>query len=135
MKIAEVVELLVRRLRLAQVGFASVDEDRITFHRRWHMLDGPVRMNPGRNNPDLVEPVGPTDPELVVMYVEGVDGTPIFALASFSLHYVGTDNSQASSPDYFGHFFRLMRHRGRLTITISAGVRCGKTQDTGRPHD
>ncbi len=110
LKIADAVELAVRRLRPARVGFASVDEDRIAFHRRWHMVDGTVRMNPGRNNPDLVEPVGPTDPELAMMYVEGVDGTPISAAASFSLHYVGTDNGQAISPDYFGHFFRLMRH-------------------------
>ena len=110
LKIADAVELAVRRLRPARVGFASVEEDRIAFHRRWHMVDGTVRMNPGRGNPDLVEPVGPIDPELAMMYVEGKDGGPISAVANFSLHYVGTDNGRAISADYFGHFFRLVRH-------------------------
>ena len=109
LKIADAVELAVRRLQPARVGFASVKEDRIAFHRRWRMKDGTVRMNPGRNNPDLVEPVGPIDPELAMMYVEGRDGEPISAVANFSLHYVGTDNGRAISADYFGHFFRLVR--------------------------
>jgi hypothetical protein len=110
LKIADAVELAVQRLRPARIGFASVEEGRIAFHRRWHMKDGTVRMNPGANNPDLVRPAGPIDPELAMIYVEGTDGTPISAVANFSLHYVGTDNRQAISADYFGHFFRLMRH-------------------------
>jgi hypothetical protein len=109
MKIADAVELAARRLRPARIGFASVDEGRISFHRRWHMKDGTVQMNPGVGRPDLIRPVGPIDPELAMMYVEGTDGTPISAVANFSLHYVGTDNGGAISADYFGHFFRLMR--------------------------
>ena len=110
LKIADAVELALRRLRSAQVGFASVQEDRIAFCRRWRMKDGTVRMNPGRDNPDLVEPVSPTDPEISMFYVESTDGDPISAVANYSLHYVGTDVGGAISADYFGHFFRLMRH-------------------------
>ncbi|MCH8296266.1 hypothetical protein IH992_34740 [Candidatus Poribacteria bacterium] len=109
LKIADAVELAVLRLRPARIGFASVNEDRISFHRRWHMKDGTVRMNPGVKHPDLIEPTGPIDPELAMMYVEGEDGSPISAVANFSLHYVGTDSGGAISADYFGHFFRLMR--------------------------
>ena len=110
LKIADAVELAVWRLRPARVGFASVDEDRITFNRRWHMKDGTVRFNPGVEHPDLVKPTGTIDPELAMMYVEGDDGIPISAVANFSLHYIGTDNGSALSADYFGHFDRLMRH-------------------------
>ena len=110
LKIADAVELALRRLRPARVGFARVEEDRISFYRRWHMKDGTVRMNPGRNNPDLVKPAGPIDPELAMLYVEGTDGAPVAAVANFSLHYVGVDHSSAVSPDYFGHFFNLVRH-------------------------
>ncbi len=109
LKIADAVELAVRRLQPARVGFASVNEDRITFNRRWRMKDGTVRMNPGVNNPDLVEPTGTIDPELAMMFVETEAGTPIAAVANFSLHYIGTDNGNALSADYFGHFDRLMR--------------------------
>ena len=86
LKIADAVELAVRRLRPARVGFAGAQEDRITFCRRWHLKDGTVRMNPGVENPDLVRPTSATDPELAMMYVEGTDGTPISAVANFSLH-------------------------------------------------
>jgi len=67
-------------------------------------------MNPGKNNPDLVSPVGEIDPELAMMYVEGMDGTPISAVANFSLHYVGTGKTGDVSADYFGQFYHLMRH-------------------------
>lgn len=109
LKIADAVELAVWRLQPARVGFASVDEKRITFNRRWHMKDGTVRMNPGIQHPDLVEPTGTIDPEVAMMFVEADDGTPISAVANFSLHYIGTDNSNALSADYFGHFDRRMR--------------------------
>ncbi|MDP6037608.1 MAG: hypothetical protein QGG64_03590 [Candidatus Latescibacteria bacterium] len=110
LKVADAVEMAVKRLQPAQVGFASVMEDRISFYRRWRLKNGTVRMNPGMNNPDLVKPVGEIDPELAMMYVEGVDGTPISAVANFSLHYVGTGQGGDVSADYFGQFYHLMRH-------------------------
>ncbi len=110
LKVADAVELAIKRMQPARAGFASVMEDRISFYRRWLMQDGTVRMNPGLNNPDLVRPMGEIDPELAMMYVEGVDGTPISVVASFSLHYVGTGSVGQVSADYFGQFFNLMRH-------------------------
>ena len=110
LKVADAVELAVKRMQPARAGFASVMEDRISFYRRWLMKDGTVRMNPGLNNPDLVRPMGEIDPELAMMYVEGVDGTPISVVASFSLHYVGTGSVGEVSADYFGQFFNLLRH-------------------------
>ena len=110
LKVADAVELAIKRMQPARAGFASVMEDRISFYRRWLMKDGTVRMNPGLNNPDLVRPMGEIDPELAMMYVEGVDGAPISVVASFSLHYVGTGSVGQVSADYFGQFFNLMRH-------------------------
>ena len=110
LKVADAVELAIKRMQPARAGFASVMEDRISFYRRWLMKDGTVRMNPGLNNPDLVRPMGEIDPELAMMYVEGVDGTPISVVASFSLHYVGTGSVGEVSADYFGQFFNLLRH-------------------------
>ena len=110
LKVADAVELAIKRMQPARAGFASVMEDRISFYRRWLMKDGTVRMNPGLNNPDLVRPMGEIDPELAMMYVEGLDGTPISVVASFSLHYVGTGSAGEVSADYFGQFFNLMRH-------------------------
>lgn len=110
LKIADAVELAMRRLRPACIGFASVNEDRIAFYRRWRMKDGTVHTNPGRNHSDLVEPMGKIDPELAMIYVEGLDGLPIAVAASFSLHYIGVDKGDEVSADYFGHFYHQMRH-------------------------
>jgi neutral ceramidase len=60
-----------------------------------------VKMNPPVGSPDLVEPAGPTDPDLTVLAVRALDGRPIALLANYSLHYVGADHFSA---DYFGAF-------------------------------
>ena len=131
LKIADAVELAVWRLKPARVGFASVDEERITFNRRWHMKDGTVRFNPGIEHPDLVKPTGTIDPEVAMMFVEGDDGTPISAVANFSLHYIGTDNSNALSADYFGHFDRCMRHYlGDTCISLLWNAASGQINNT-----
>ncbi len=132
LKIADAVELAVWRLKPARVGFASVDEERITFNRRWHMKNGTVRFNPGIENPDLVRPTGTIDPEVAMMYVEATDdGTPISAVANFSLHYIGTDNGNALSADYFGHFDRLMRHYlGDTCISLLWNAASGQINNT-----
>ena len=132
LKIADAVELAVWRLQPARVGFASVNEDRITFNRRWHMKDGTVRFNPGVNHPDLVKPTGTIDPELALMFVEATaDGTPLSAVANFSLHYIGTDNGSALSADYFGHFDRLMRHYlGDTCVSLLWNAASGQINNT-----
>lgn len=132
LKIADAVELAVWRLKPARVGFASVDEERITFNRRWHMRDGTVRFNPGIEHPDLVKPTGTIDPEVAMMFVEAADdGTPISAIANFSLHYIGTDNSNALSADYFGHFDRRMRHYlGDTCISLLWNAASGQINNT-----
>ena len=131
LKIADAVELAVWRLQPARVGFASVNEGRITFNRRWHMKDGTVRFNPGIKNPDLVEPTGTIDPELAMMFVEADDGTPISAVANFSLHYIGTDNGSALSADYFGHFDQLMRrYLGDTCISLLWNAASGQINNT-----
>ena len=95
------------------------------------MKDGTVRFNPGIEHPDLVEPTGTIDPELAMMFVEADDGTPVSAVANFSLHYIGTDNSNALSADYFGHFDRLMRrYLGDTCISLLWNAASGQINNT-----
>ena len=103
-KIADAVQLAVKRLQPARIGWGEAREDRISFNRRWWMRDGTVHMNPSSENSDAVRPAGPTDPALSFLYLEDTTGTPLAVLASFALHYVGTDSPTALSADYYGHF-------------------------------
>ena len=108
-RLATVIGLAARRLRPARAAWGAGHEAGVSFNRRFHMRDGTVRMNPGHLNPDIVRAAGPIDPELGVLWLEGDDGTPIACIASFSLHYVGTDSSRHVSADYFGAYSRWMQ--------------------------
>ena len=103
-KIADAVQLAVNRLQPARIGWGTSTEDRISFNRRWWMRDGTVHMNPGIEDPDAVRATGPIDPALSFLYLEDTTGTPLAILATFALHYVGTDSPTALSADYYGHF-------------------------------
>ena len=61
-------------------------EDRISFNRRFLMKDGRVAFNPGKMNPDIIGPVGPTDPQLNVLRVDDEAGSPMAIIANFSMH-------------------------------------------------
>jgi hypothetical protein len=72
-----------------------------------------VKMNPGYQTKGLIEPAGPTDPEVPVLSVQARDGRPIALLANYSLHYVG--GVTPLSADYFGAFAE------RVTQLLGAG--------------
>ena len=79
----------------------KAQETRIAFNRRFHMRDGSVKTNPGKNNPDVVEPVGPIDPDVYVLLAESDQGDPIGVLVNYSLH-ADTTGGDHISADYSG---------------------------------
>ena len=130
-KIADAVELAVQRLQPARIGFASVQEPRIVFNRRYHMRNGQVHFNPGVGNPDVLRPAGTTDPEFTLCYVENCDGEALAVLGNYALHYVGTDTGAEISADYFGHFFRAIQHLlGPQTVGLLFNGASGNINNT-----
>jgi hypothetical protein len=110
-KIVHSIQLALKQLCEAELGFGSGSEPRCVFNRRYRMKDGTVQMNPGRLNPDIVEPVGPIDPELGVLCLREAETHNIIAvLANYALHYVGGGESLSVSADYFGEFGRILPH-------------------------
>ena len=117
-KIAEGIEKAHARLAPAKVGWGVAELPGQVFNRRWKMKPGvlnkdpfggttdKVRMNPGVQNPDLLEPAGPTDPAVGVLSVRDASDKPLSLLANYSLHYVG--GVPALSADYFGAFGGLI---------------------------
>lgn len=114
-RIADGIQRAANHLEPARIGWGSGEEPTSVFNRRWFMkadfpLPNPfggvdkVRMNPGRGSADLIEPAGPTDPEVSFLSVQSKEGRPIGLLANYSLHYVGPGVSNAISADYFGVF-------------------------------
>lgn len=115
-RIADGVRRAVHNLAPARIGWGVGREPNQVFNRRWRMKPGTiapnpfggtndlVKMNPPIESPDLIEPAGPTDPEVPVVAVQSLDGRPMALLANYSLHYVGTDRDWEVSADYFGAF-------------------------------
>jgi len=114
-RITDGVRRAVNNLEPARIGWASAQEPTQVFNRRYYMKPGTptpnpfggkdkVVMNPGRGNPDILKAAGPTDPEVVFLSVQSVDGRPIALLANYSLHYVGPSAGGVISADYFGVF-------------------------------
>jgi hypothetical protein len=116
-RISDSIRCAVNNLAPAKVGWGVGSEPTQVFNRRWRMKEGTklvdpfgrtdqVRMNPPRASEDLVEPAGPTDPQVGVLSLRTADGRPLALLANYSLHYVGGTGEGHVSADYFGVFAR-----------------------------
>ncbi len=119
-RIADAVIRANNNLAPARIGWAVGNEPTQVFNRRWKMKPGKpiinpfgkidlVKMNPGVGNPDLLEPAGPTDPELPIISVQTPEGRPVALLANYSLHYVGGTGPAEVSADYYGMFAERMK--------------------------
>src|SRR5690606_17638256 len=114
-RIVDGVKIAINNLEPAQIGWGSGQVPQHVFNRRWKMKPGTptpnplgsqdkVVMNPGVGNPNLLEPAGPTDPEVYFLSVRSSSGRPIALLANYSLHYVGGVPNDHVSADYFAVF-------------------------------
>jgi hypothetical protein len=84
-KIADSVRIALSNLEPARVGWGVGAVPQHVFNRRWKMKPGTippnpfggtdqVKMNPAAGSPDLLEPAGPTNPDLAVISVRALDG-------------------------------------------------------------
>src|SRR5690554_965937 len=114
-RIVDVVRKAIYNLEPARVGWGVGSVPEHVFVRRWFMKPGSpvpnpyggedkVMMNPGRLNPNIVEPAGEPDPEVTVISVQSLAGRPIALFANYSLHYVGGVTTGNISADYFAVF-------------------------------
>ena len=118
-RIADAIVRAYNNLTPARIGWGFGHEETLVFNRRWKMKAGTklinpfgtqdqVKMNPGINNPDLLEPAGPIDPNLPIVSIQSLEGEHIALLANYSLHYVGGVPSGEASADYFAVFANRM---------------------------
>jgi len=119
-RIAEAITRAAANLAPSRLGWATIDDDKHTFCRRWirrpdRLLDDPfgkrtvrANMHPGHLNPDAISPSGPVDPALTVLSVQTTEGRPIAVLANYSQHYFG---SPPVSSDYYGKFAAALARR------------------------
>jgi len=83
----------------ASLAVGASEARGISFNRRFRMRDGSVRTNPGILNPDILGPVGPTDPEVLVLLVRDAQARPRAVVCNFALH-LDTIGGDVVSADY-----------------------------------
>jgi neutral ceramidase len=87
-----------RQREEAQLSIGSGRETEAGFNRRFRMANGRVYTHPGKGNPDIVEPAGPTDPEVGVLGAWSTSGRLLGCLVNFGCHC--TTFSGGISADY-----------------------------------
>lgn len=100
-------------------------EHGLAFNRRFHMTDGTVGWNPGKLNPKIVRPAGPTDPSVPVLWIETADGRPLACYVNFAMH-LDTVGGMYYSADYPGVLAKALADaKGDGLVTLFAAGTCG----------
>lgn len=90
----------------------------VAFNRRYWMKDGAVATNPGVNNPEIVRPAGPVDPELGVVYFKNKEtGALISIITNYALH-ADIIEGNLISPDYPGYMRKALHQYTGYKIPI-----------------
>ncbi|MFP3903818.1 MAG: hypothetical protein ACLFWB_06200 [Armatimonadota bacterium] len=93
-----------QRAQEAAIGWGMTEVPGIAHNRRWHLGDGTVQTNPG-NRPDLVEPAGPVDDELIVIGVQDTQGNVMGVIPNFTCHstFIGGRRYSADYPGFLAN--------------------------------
>lgn len=117
-RIAESVQLANADLRAARAAAGIGKEQSLAFNRRFHMKDGSVGWNPGKLNPNILEPAGAVDPGVHVVYFEGEDSTALATYVNYSCHLdtVGGVEWSADYPYTLSSILANVKGGGMLTL-------------------
>jgi neutral ceramidase len=101
-------------------------ETPVSFNRRFVMRDGSVKTWMRRDNPDVVRPAGPIDPEIGMLLVRSAgDKRPLGLFSNFALHLdtVGGTQWSADYPYFIGK--EVQKALGSDVVSIFATGCCG----------
>jgi len=95
------------RRTAARGGLGYGLEDKVAFNRRFRMKDGFAMTHPGQGNPAIIEPSGPTDPQVGVLGVWNPQGQLLGCIVNFACH--ATTGPGGISADYIHYLERTIR--------------------------
>ncbi|HIE53489.1 MAG TPA: hypothetical protein EYP85_17185 [Armatimonadetes bacterium] len=124
-QIASAVALANAKRVEARVGLGVGREETVAFNRRFKMRDGRQATHPGKGNPDIVEPAGPTDPAVGVVGAWAEDGRFLGCVVNFSCHctVMGGTAFSADYPYYLDEAVRAVW--GREAVSVFTNGACG----------
>ncbi len=115
--IVEAVSEADQRRIEVKAGVAKGLEDKIAFNRRFRMRSGRTVTHPGLNNPEIVEPAGPTDPEVGVIGAWSKEGKLIGCVVNFACH--ATTNPGGISANYVYYLEKVIQgYYGKEAVVV-----------------
>ena len=118
--IAESVRLAEADLQPARILFGKGYEDALSYNRRFLMKDGSVsKSSPMSSN--SVRSVGPIDPDVGVIYVEGPRGAPLVTIVNFAAHVGGGGRGRISAnyPHWLAKALGEAKGESMLTVFLN----------------
>lgn len=97
--VSDVAALSYIRLQNAEIKLATTTVEGISYVRNYVLKSGIVRTNPGRLNPEIVEPYGEPDYTVPVLFFESENGENLGLMYSFACHQDCVDGTEISG-DY-----------------------------------
>lgn len=149
-QIASAVETAFQRRAPAQLHLALGECQGIAFNRRFRIREGPVRTNPGKLNPDILEPAGPVDERvwtLTALPAERESGAasggptsvpphtpPLGMLVNFGLHPAIVAGTVIGAD--FPHYLEsaVQRHLQSDAPVVFANAPCGDVNHVDVSH-
>jgi neutral ceramidase len=90
-----------RRKRSGRLYVGRDERRDLAYNRRYRMKDGTVETHPHKDDPNILEPEGPVDPEVNVLFATDEGGLPLGALANFACHLTSLErNNRKFSADF-----------------------------------
>ncbi len=133
-QIAEAVKEAEADLQPVEVWAGTGHEASLPFNRRYLMKDGSIAWNPGKLNPHIVRPAGPTDPAIPIVYFTSSAASPLATFVNYAMHADTTGGTEYSA-DYPGALARaLATVKGSEMLTLFAIGAAGNINhlDVGR---
>jgi neutral ceramidase len=135
-RVAEAVISAYQSLHAAELGDGIGHEPSISFNRRFRMRDGRQATHPGKDNPDIVRPSGPIDPDVGVVAAQVPGGELLGLSVNFACHAT-VMGGNGFSADYIHHLRETRRRHyknPRLPVGFLLGAAGDVTQvDNQRP--
>jgi len=86
-RLVQTITAAQSNLKPARLQAGIVQQENLTFNRRYWMKNGKVAFNPGQLNPNIVRPAGPADPDVGILLARNRKSALPFAAATvFAMH-------------------------------------------------